>query len=150
MHIVPEWDFGKGLQLEYNGAIKWSGDVTIGNLSSARGTVKLAVEGSIGARNAIYVRAPTVAWPDYVFAPAYALPALPELARYIQANGHLPDVPSAADVAREGVELVSMEATLLRKVEELTLHLIALQRENEALKARMEEVEEKVTPTVQR
>ena len=117
-----------------------NGRVEIGALTSAVGSVKLAVEGSIGARAGIYVRAPAVAWPDYVFQPTYALQPLPEVAQYIQHRGHLPGVPSAAEVAQDGVELVALNAVLLRKIEELTLHLIVLQRESEALKARLEEV----------
>ena len=81
-------------------------------------------------------------WPDYVFAPDYELLPLPELAERIQAIGHLPGMPSARDVRENGISLGETQAKLLEKVEELTLHVIALderlgeiQRENARLRA---------------
>ncbi len=47
---------------------------------------------------------------------------------------HLPDIPSAEQVVREGLDLAVMDAKLLRKVEELTLHIIHLNKEIERLK----------------
>ncbi len=63
-------------------------------------------------------------WPDYVFEPNFELKTLPELETYIKANKHLPEVPSAKEVEKEGLDLGKMDATLLKKVEELTLYLI--------------------------
>jgi len=86
------------------------------------GSFKLAVEGKIGARE---IQVTNVnPWPDYVFAKDYDLPSLSEVEAYIQQNQHLPNVPSAKVVAKEGIELGKMNATLLRKVEELTLYMI--------------------------
>jgi len=62
--------------------------------------------------------------PDYVFAPNYALRPLAEVERFVRQNSHLPEVPSAAEVAKDGLALGEMNATLLKKVEELTLYLI--------------------------
>lgn len=101
----------------------------------------LAVGGRIGARGGVHVVGLGAAWPDYVFQPAYCLQPLAEVAQFIEANQHLPDVPSAAEVQAEGIELASMQALLLRKVEELTLHLIALKRENDALQVRVRKLE---------
>lgn len=103
--------------------------------------ITMAVGGRIGAQYGIHVVNYGGTWPDYVFAPAYVLPALPEVERFIQANHHLPDVPSAAQVQAEGIELAGMEAVLLKKVEELTLHLIQLQKDNAALSERMHKLE---------
>ncbi|GAB3988083.1 hypothetical protein GCM10028807_09960 [Spirosoma daeguense] len=63
-------------------------------------------------------------WSDKVFDPTYHLPSLNEVERYVQLHRHLPNVPSAEDVVKEGVDLVKMNATLLEKVEELTLYSI--------------------------
>ena len=82
-----------------------------------------------------------MAWPDYVFRPAYRLRSLREAEQYVQANGRLPEVPSAAAMQAEGLDLGSMEAVLLRKREELTLYLIELKEENEALQARVGKLE---------
>ena len=76
-----------------------------------------------------------------IFQPAYRLRPLREVEQYVQANGHLPEVPSAASVQAEGIALGSMNATLLQKAEELTRYLIELKKENEALQARVSKLE---------
>lgn len=79
-------------------------------------------------------------WSDSVFAPAYQLRPLASVASYISEQGHLPGVPSADEVVREGVDLVKMNATLLEKVEELTLYLIQQQKRIEQLENQMKQV----------
>ena len=88
-------------------------------------------------------------WPDYVFENDYDLRGLDEVEAFIGEHKHLPDVPSAKDV-EDGVSVGDMQKVLLRKVEELTLYVIdqdkeleSLQQENEALKARLGEIESK-------
>ncbi len=81
-------------------------------------------------------------WPDYVFAPDYKLAPLEEVESFIQENRHLPQVPSAATVEKEGFELAAMNALLLKKVEELTLYLIEQNKKMEALEKRLERIEE--------
>jgi hypothetical protein len=63
-------------------------------------------------------------WSDYVFQPDYHLRPLREVAAYIRENHHLPDIPTEAEVKENGVSLGDMQAKLLAKVEELTLHMI--------------------------
>lgn len=75
-------------------------------------------------------------WPDYVFGNNYKLMNLYELEQYINANQHLPEVPSAEEVSASGIDLGEMNALLLQKVEELTLHIIELQKQIDELKAR--------------
>lgn len=72
-------------------------------------------------------------WPDYVFENNYQMMSLPETEQFIKANKHLPDVPSRAEVSADGVNLGEMQHILLKKVEELTLHLIELEKQNRAL-----------------
>ena len=67
-------------------------------------------------------------WPDYVFANDYQLSPLSEVEAFIQKNKHLPNVPSAKEVNEKGINVVEMDATLLRKIEELTLHTISQQK----------------------
>jgi hypothetical protein len=74
---------------------------------------------------------------DYVFEPDYKLASLSEVEAYTKANKHLPEVPSAAEMTNNGVDLAAMNMVLLKKVEELTLHAIALQKDVEAQKAQM-------------
>ena len=73
-------------------------------------------------------------WPDYVFEPEYNLTPLNELKTQIEDLGHLPNVPSAEEVAENGFHLGEMDATLLEKIEELTLYLIEVNETVETLK----------------
>lgn len=73
-------------------------------------------------------------WPDYVFEPSYEKLSLTELESFIKTNKHLPEIPSAKAVQKDGVELGDMNTKLLRKIEELTLYVIELKHEMENLK----------------
>jgi len=73
-------------------------------------------------------------WPDYVFLENYELTPLSEIKTYVAKNHHLPDVPSADQVAADGINLGEMNALLLKKIEELTLHIIHLQDQINELK----------------
>lgn len=78
---------------------------------------------------------------DYVFEENYDLKSLKEVENYVKENKHLPGVPSAAEISENGMSVSQMSNLLLEKVEELTLHMIQLQKENEALKAKVESLE---------
>ena len=69
-----------------------------------------------------------------MFLPGYRLRPLSEVSAYIQANHHLPDIPTEAEVKEKGVSLGDMQAKLLAKVEELTLHMIQQDKENHELR----------------
>jgi len=75
---------------------------------------------------------------DYVFDENYNLRSLSDVESYVKENKHLPGVPSAAEMAEKGMSVSQMSNLLLEKVEELTLHMIELQKENKALKAEVE------------
>lgn len=79
-------------------------------------------------------------WADFVFDEDYKLQDLDEVEAFIQENKHLPNVPSADQVVEEGLNLGEMDATLLRKVEELTLYVIELKKENDELAKKVEEL----------
>ena len=88
---------------------------------------------------------------DYVFAPEYRLAPLAEVADYIKANHHLPDVPPATEVVERGVSLGEMQSKLLAKIEELTLHMIQaeersdrLERENRELKEQNQAIQHRL------
>jgi hypothetical protein len=76
----------------------------------------------------------TTCWPDYVFAKDYHLLPLSEVEQFINENQHLPNIPSAAEVEANGIELGEMNAKLLLKVEELTLYILDLQKQINELK----------------
>ena len=71
---------------------------------------------------------------DYVFADDYKLKSLEEVEKHIAKHKHLPGVPSAKEMVDDGVNVVEMQMKLLEKVEELTLHIIAMKKENAELK----------------
>ena len=73
-------------------------------------------------------------WADDVFETEYDLNSIKEVEEYIQQNNHLPDVPSEKEVMENGINLGDMDAVLLRKIEELTLYVIDLKKENEELR----------------
>lgn len=77
-------------------------------------------------------------WADYVFAKDYDLNSISEVEDFIQENQHLPNVPSAKEVEEKGVDMVEMDATLLRQIEELWLHMIEVKKENATLKTEIE------------
>ncbi|MBK9336895.1 MAG: hypothetical protein IPM98_10025 [Lewinellaceae bacterium] len=112
-----------------------NGRVIVGNPASTPGTHAMYVNGSIVATE-VKVALQTN-WPDYVFEADYALPNLTEWEQFISKNKHLPGVPSAAEVSQNGgIELGEMNRVLLQKIEELTLLLIAQQKQLDALNAR--------------
>ncbi|MDB5156707.1 MAG: hypothetical protein JWR50_1414 [Mucilaginibacter sp.] len=92
---------------------------------------KLTVNGNIHSKAVIV---DTNILPDYVFNKNYDLAPLNEVKEYIAKNHHLPDVPSAAQVEKNGLNLGDMNTVLLKKVEELTLYMIDLQKQNTDLK----------------
>ncbi len=105
-----------------------NGNVGIG---LANPTNTLAVNGDIRAREIVVT---LDGWPDYVFAPDYRLRPLDEVQAFIARHGHLPDIPSANEIAQGGVNLGASQAQLLRKIEELTLYMLQLKQENAELK----------------
>ncbi|TXE15599.1 hypothetical protein ES692_15995 [Psychroserpens burtonensis] len=77
-------------------------------------------------------------WADYVFEEDYKLPTLEEVEAFIKLNGHLQDIPSAAEVEENGIELGEMNKLLLQKIEELMLYTIELKKEVDVLKTKID------------
>lgn len=96
---------------------------------------KLTVKGDIHTKEVRVDMAGAVAG-DYVFEKEYELLSLSELERYIIANKHLPEIPSAKQMDEVGLNLKEMNLLLLKKVEELTLHLIEMNKRVEELERR--------------
>jgi len=118
-----------------------SGLVTIGSVTTPAG-YKLYVEGGILSEKVKVALKTSANWADYVFADDYKLASLPEVAAYIREHRHLPGIPSADEVVDQGLDLAEMDAKLLGKVEELTLHLIRMQEELDALKQKNAQLEQ--------
>jgi len=78
-------------------------------------------------------------WADYVFKKDYKLRSLEDVEKHISEKGHLPNIPSAKEVEKDGINLGEMDAKLLEKIEELTLYSI---EQNKQLKSQSEEIRE--------
>lgn len=112
-----------------------NGDVGIGTTAP---NSKLAVKGKVTAKE---VEVTMSGWSDYVFEEDYNLKSLPQTESYIKANKHLPGIPSEKEVKEKGINLGEMQAKLLAKIEELTLHLIEQNK-------RLENQEQKISKLI--
>lgn len=109
-------------------------------IGTANPQADLSVNGNILAKE-IKVKT-DISVPDYVFEPEYCLRSLEEIEKYIKANKHLPEIPSAKHIKAEGIDLAGMNLLLLKKIEEMTLHLI---EKDKVLKQVIERLEKSET-----
>jgi hypothetical protein len=100
------------------------------NPAPSDATLKLAVNGTGYMKK---LRITQAGWADYVFEPGYPLPSLQYVERYIARHHHLEDVPTTAEVNQYGIDVAATQAMLLKKVEELTLYVISLNKKIESL-----------------
>jgi len=110
--------------------ITQTGNVGIGTTNP---TYPLSVNGTIQAKEVIV----QTGWSDYVFDEHYPLAPLSEVESHIKAEKHLPGIPSAQEVAAKGISVGEMQAKLLAKIEELTLHQIEQEKEIAAQKTQL-------------
>lgn len=125
-----------------------NGNIGIGTKSP---DALLTVKGQIHTQEVLVDLEGAVA-PDYVFEayfegaselnPDYRLPSLEEVGLFVEANHHLPGIPAAATLAKEGMYLKEMNLLLLQKLEELTLYTLEQQREIEELKEKFATLKE--------
>lgn len=124
-----------------NERMRITNDGNVGIGTTDPGNYKLAVEGMIGARE---IKVTANSWADYVFDENYKLKSLDSLNKYIQKHKHLPNIPSAQEVKENGgINLGEINVKLLEKIEELTLYVIQLKKENEEIKAKLDKVANK-------
>jgi hypothetical protein len=102
-------------------------------------TLQLDTDGLLHARR---IKVDVVSWPDYVFDPNYELPTIEEVADYIEENNHLPGIPDAATMEKDGIDLTETNKMLVEQVEEQMLYIIELKKELEALKVEIEALKE--------
>jgi len=115
------------------------GNVGIGTTNPQ---AKLAVDGNILAKE-IKIKT-DISVPDYVFEPDYKMLSLTEIEEYVKLHKHLPEIPSAKTIGKEGLDLAEMSLSLLKKVEELTLHLIDEQKARVAIEGEMADLRKEI------
>lgn len=116
------------------------GNVGIGTTSP---DAKLTVKGMIHTQE-VKVDLLGALVPDYVFAKDYKLKSLEEVDSYIKANSHLPEIPSAAEIEKNGLLLAEMNMSLLKKIEELTLYMIEMKKEVNTIKVENKELKSEI------
>jgi len=99
---------------------------------------KFSVNGSIRAKK---ITVSQTGWPDYVFDSSYSLRTLSEVEHFITKNKHLPDMPSAKEVEEKGISVGDNQTLLLKKIEELTLYMISMNKEIIQLKNKNQQLE---------
>lgn len=114
-----------------NGSIMFNGRVGV-NIENTYPGYALAVDGGI-LTTKVHIQEVS-RWEDRVFGDDYRLMPLGEVEAYVAANRHLPGVPSEAEVKADGYDVAEMQAVLLGKIEELTLHVIRQQKEIDSLR----------------
>ncbi len=152
--------------LENNGQVKFRMNdtaqtpdwvFTASNAFQIDNLADVGVEFQINPDGAIVQNGTQIHAPDYVFEPDYGLLSLDSLKTFVAENKHLPNVPSAEDIRRDGLNLTQMPMRLLEKIEELTLYTLAqedkldeLAQQNAALAAKNAELAKAVEELQQR
>lgn len=155
--------YNKGLRLSYDdrynsggtgeayfdntilyGGFSWR-QLRIGSNGESYGTLmRLDQAGTLrldGEFRAKAIRVRSNVWADYVFAANYKLPALSEVEQFIKENKHLPNIPSEKEVLENGIDVAQMQEKHMQKIEELTLYVIELEKQNKKLQERLENIE---------
>lgn len=147
--VIPDFVFTDIIDKDFNasGNLRITGNgnhyLQNGNLGlgTTNPTERLSVNGNIRAKQ---IKVEAANWPDYVFASNYKKMPLPELEQFITKNKHLPEIPSAQQVAKEGVELGANQAALLKKIEELTLYIIEQDKALKDYKKELDQVKQRL------
>lgn len=150
LHVKGKSKFDGSLSVEYQTNLPWQYAMAVWvdndqtkaftiNTTANENLFTIWGNGNVNAKNVfaeeVQVRLDALGtyWPDYVFSKDYELMSLGELENYLQANQHLPEVPSADEIDSDGINLGMMNAVLLKKIEELTLYTIKQQKEIDQL-----------------
>jgi hypothetical protein len=124
-HLVFRTNSSERMRVDQNGRIAM-------NTISVPAGYRLAVNGNIICTDITTL--PFGSWPDYVFGDNHKRPTLEELQEYIRQHRHLPGLPSATTIEKEGIKLGEMQRLQMEKIEELTLYILELKKEIDALK----------------
>ena len=135
-HTGGAWSFASYIKVVHGNAkafvVEYNGSTTFSILGNGIVNSKKIYAEAIEVRP----NAMNITWFDHVFAPDYKLMSLSELEQFIKTNRHLPDIPSEKEVKENGIDVFNMNGLLVKKVEELTLYIIDLEK-------RLSELEDK-------
>jgi hypothetical protein len=141
---IGNWIFGK------NGQIAIGSFINLPQAFNTNNGYQLIVRKGIRTEKVRVDIASINGWSDFVFDDSYKLMPLGELEKFIKKNNHLPNIPTAEEVVKTGIDLAQMDAKLLEKIEELTLHTIEINKKNEALEKEKNEQKALIQNLVQR
>lgn len=131
------WQTGNNLNIGVSSALGKivvnTNQMEIGTNSALPAGYKLGVGGKVICEE-LKVKLQSSVWPDYVFAQDYKLASLTEVEKFIQQNKHLPNIPAASEIEKNGLEVGDMQKRMMEKIEELTLYIIDLQKQIDVLK----------------
>lgn len=154
---VSQGDLQNAMAIGADAVVGQSNSLVLGapgvkvGIGVSRPQYALTVAGEVGARS---VNVTSETWSDFVFDDTYKLRSLPELARFIKNNHHLPEIPSTKEVVENGINLGSMDQKLLQKIEEITLYVLQQNEQIQKLKSETEQLKRllknKVSTTVQK
>jgi hypothetical protein len=136
---LDHWTYNPNWGLTTSGRVA-IGEKTIDSESDYWADSFLSVYGKILAKEIVVIPEGDPNWSDFVFDSDYELIPLDELEKEIKANKHLPGIPSAEEIKEKGQNVSQIQAKLLQKIEELTLYLIDLKKENEQMKKQISEI----------
>jgi hypothetical protein len=142
--LDPGTLYGKSyVDIQGSGLRVSTGTVAIGNVTRPAG-YKLYVETGILTEKVKVAVKTSADWADYVFDENYLLMPLNEVEQFVKQNNHLPGVPSAKTlIAEGGIDVNKMFAKQMEKIEELTLYVIELKKQNESLQQKIINIEQK-------
>lgn len=116
---------------------------TLTDINTAAGYSLYVANGILTEKVKVSLQAAT--WADYVFAKDYKMMSLPQVEKFYKANKHLPNVPSAAELEKTGLDMVKTDAKLMEKIEELTIYMVDLNKQVQSLKAENSKLKKQVS-----
>lgn len=117
--------------LGYQPALMINGTTNNVGIGTNNPTSKLSVNGNIRSKEVVVELAN---WPDYVFNEKYKLKSLAEVEDFIKQHNHLPNIPAAAEIEKNGLKVGELQTKMMEKIEELTLYIIEMKKEIDLLK----------------
>jgi hypothetical protein len=143
LYITPwggtDWNWNINAEFANNGDVLFKGKFRVGaRIPQTQPDYRLSVDGKLVAQSVCVTNPST--WADFVFDPTYRPMSLPSLEAYLWRNKHLPAIPAASEVEAHGYNVSDMDAKLLQSIEELTLHVIALNKKQMQLEAEKAEL----------